>query len=78
VKPSAGLSMKIADSATMKIKSITLKNSLMADENEKATDNPEPDASYESELDESYFTETLAKIYIKQRRYEKALEIIRN
>ena len=28
-------------------------------------------------LDESYFTETLAKIYIKQHRYEKALEIIK-
>lgn len=27
--------------------------------------------------DESYFTETLAKIYIKQGRYTKALEIIR-
>ena len=33
----------------------------------------------ESEIldDESYFTETLAKIYIKQQRYSKALEIIR-
>lgn len=30
----------------------------------------------EEELDESYFTETLAKIYIKQHRYDKALEII--
>jgi len=29
------------------------------------------------ELDDSYFTETLAKIYIKQHRYAKALEIIR-
>ena len=28
-------------------------------------------------LDESCFTETLAKIYIKQHRYEKALEIIK-
>jgi thioredoxin-like negative regulator of GroEL len=26
--------------------------------------------------DESYFTETLAKIYVKQQRYSKALEII--
>ena len=29
------------------------------------------------ELDDSCFTETLAKIYIKQRRYDKALEIIK-
>ena len=29
------------------------------------------------ELEESYFTETLAKIYIKQGNYSKALEIIR-
>ncbi len=29
------------------------------------------------ELDDSYFTETLAKIYIRQHRYEKALEIIK-
>ncbi|WP_177604735.1 tetratricopeptide repeat protein [uncultured Phocaeicola sp.] len=31
----------------------------------------------EEEEDESYFTETLAKIYIKQQRYDKALEIIK-
>ncbi|MDR1258108.1 MAG: hypothetical protein LBK65_02325 [Tannerellaceae bacterium] len=29
-------------------------------------------------LNDSYFTETLARIYIKQKRYEKALEIIKN
>jgi hypothetical protein len=29
-------------------------------------------------LSDSYFTETLARIFIKQKRYEKALEIIRN
>ena len=39
---------------------------------EPATPNAIPD-----DLDDSYFTETLAKIYIRQQRYEKALEIIR-
>ena len=29
-----------------------------------------------SKEEESYFTETLSRIYIKQGRYEKALEII--
>lgn len=29
-------------------------------------------------LEDSYFTETLARIYLKQRRYDKALEIIRS
>ncbi|MDR2811321.1 MAG: hypothetical protein LBB84_12360 [Tannerellaceae bacterium] len=29
-------------------------------------------------LDDSYFTETLARVYIRQKRYAKALEIIRN
>ncbi len=31
----------------------------------------------DDDLDESYFTETLAKIYVKQQRYDKALEIIK-
>ena len=31
----------------------------------------------DNDLDESYFTETLAKIYVKQQRYDKALEIIK-
>ena len=29
-------------------------------------------------LDDAYFTETLARIYLKQHRYDKALEIIRS
>ena len=37
-----------------------------------------PDEMNEESLDESYFTETLAKIYIKQHKYSRALEIIRS
>ncbi|MFA6873868.1 MAG: tetratricopeptide repeat protein [Bacteroidaceae bacterium] len=43
----------------------------------KAADDEE-DEKDEKDLDESYFTETLAKIYVKQKRYDKALEIIRS
>ena len=50
-----------------------------------AEDSVSPDVKHEKESDdadeilddESYFTETLAKIYVKQQRYSKALEIIR-
>ena len=38
----------------------------------------EETAPSEESLDESYFTETLAKIYIKQHKYSRALEIIRS
>lgn len=41
------------------------------------SDNKEQDDAYLQLLDESSFTETLARIYIKQHRYEKALEIIK-
>lgn len=40
-------------------------------------DIPSPDEGTEEGGDEGYLTMTLAKIYIKQQRYEKALEIIR-
>ncbi|MCD7977860.1 MAG: hypothetical protein LUG51_12170 [Tannerellaceae bacterium] len=42
---------------------------------------PTPETSPEEEhkpLDDSYFTETLARIYVKQKRYDKALQIIKN
>ncbi|MCI1647697.1 MAG: tetratricopeptide repeat protein [Bacteroides sp.] len=45
------------------------------EEDSKKKDEPSP--SFSDELDDSYFTETLAKIYIKQKRYDKALEIIK-
>ena len=47
--------------------------------NENPTLKPEieePELSDEKNGEESYFTETLARIYIKQGRYSKALEII--
>ena len=51
-------------------------------EQEDATEDEETDEettpySAPDDLDDSCFTETLAKIYIKQRRYDKALEIIK-
>ena len=50
---------------------------------EKTTDSPEKEPEAEEKvsiqaLDDTYFTETLARIYIKQKRYDKALQIIRN
>jgi len=36
-----------------------------------------PEALSESANDDDFFSETLAKIYLKQERYDKALEIIR-
>ena len=42
-------------------------------------DREAPDADDDTEqLDESYFTETLARIYLKQHRYDRALEIIKS
>ena len=38
---------------------------------------PDKEEEQSKDGDESYFTETLARIYIKQGRYSKALEIIR-
>ena len=43
----------------------------------KIEEEPEDEAPAEILDDESYFTETLAKIYVKQQRYSKALEIIK-
>ncbi|MDR0743772.1 MAG: hypothetical protein LBF05_05400 [Tannerella sp.] len=43
-------------------------------ENEQVT---ESDAFDKIALDDSYFTETLARVYVNQKRYDKALEIIR-
>ena len=37
----------------------------------------EEETMEEEEEDDSCFTETLAKIYVKQQRYSKALEIIK-
>ena len=42
-----------------------------------ADDAPKEPEEPEEEVGEEYFTETLARIYIKQGRYSKALEIIR-
>ena len=48
----------------------------VAEESDDAEDEKTPSDTEEND-EESYFTETLAKIYVKQQRYSKALEIIR-
>ena len=42
------------------------------------TDVADEDQEDAEPLEDTYFTETLARIYLKQRRYDKALEIIRS
>lgn len=44
---------------------------------QEVTDESEVEEKESETEDESYFTETLAKIYVKQQRYSKALEIIK-
>lgn len=55
-------------------------NFLSEEENLPDREEPEEESAPSpatDELDDSCFTETLAKIYIKQHRYDKALEIIK-
>ena len=51
-----------------------IEESVQTEEPESDNQSKEPEAE---ESEESYFTETLAKIYVKQQRYDKALEIIK-
>lgn len=44
---------------------------------ENGTTTQETPPEQEEQQENSYFTETLAKIYVRQRRYDKALEIIK-
>jgi hypothetical protein len=54
------------------------KGKIVLNEDPEPAPVPENTTSEDEEsLDEGYFTETLARIYIKQGRYSKALEIIR-
>ncbi|MDR3251306.1 MAG: hypothetical protein LBT42_06560 [Tannerella sp.] len=48
-----------------------------SENDEKNEDFPESPVADKTSLDDSYFTETLARVYINQKRYDKALEIIR-
>jgi tetratricopeptide (TPR) repeat protein len=47
------------------------------EEQEEADETDETEEKQENDPEEDYFTETLAKIYIKQQRYSKAIEIIK-
>jgi hypothetical protein len=50
---------------------------ILSDDTQYTPESPDISESDENATDEGYFTETLARIYIKQGRYSKALEIIR-
>ena len=50
----------------------------LVEKEEETEEEEEPSVSpVTEEVDDSCFTETLAKIYVKQQRYSKALEIIK-
>ena len=51
---------------------------LAIEKKEEPQDDDTPVLSPEASTDDSMFSESLAKIYIKQRKYSKAYEIIRN
>ena len=51
-------------------------NEPAADDSEANAVNKAADTTSDEENEEEYFTETLARIYIKQGRYQKALDII--
>ncbi len=52
-------------------------NNSLEEEKTRDTDGVSTNITGEEGFEDSCFTETLAKIYIKQHRYEKALEIIK-
>ena len=60
---------KSESDAPLHIKPLREESDAMSDESNTV--------SGEEEEDDSCFTETLAKIYVKQQRYSKALEIIK-
>jgi hypothetical protein len=60
----------LTDSSLEKSLEITLEN----DESEAANE----ELPFAEEIPEATFTETLAKIYIKQKRYDRSLEIIKS
>ena len=49
----------------------------IAENEDKDSETLEKNVPDKISLDDSYFTETLARVYVSQKRYEKALEIIR-
>lgn len=66
------------DSFLAAVKNGELKNACSIPDGEEILESDDCDMCDDETggIDESFFTESLAKIYIKQRRYDKALEII--
>ncbi|WP_300727810.1 tetratricopeptide repeat protein [uncultured Bacteroides sp.] len=56
---------------------VTTEDEAVALEADRRLEDETEDVLHAEDTDERYFTETLAKIYVKQQRYDKALEIIK-
>jgi len=54
---------------------LTMSGDNLSDDDENGSYEADDEAN---RLEDIYYTETLARIYLKQRRYDKALEIIRS
>ena len=80
-QPDAGMSPLIdvflSENITPDSEPAILPPSVAESEEESEDEDEETSENAPEALDDSCFTETLAKIYVKQHRYEKALEIIK-
>ena len=76
--PMMSASEEVREPNVQKEESFSIEKEIEPEEDDEDTEEEDTaDGTAAEALDDNCFTETLAKIYIKQHRYEKALEIIK-